>query len=139
IALTVFNASFEYLSIGTIDYTPTDMNGAVVVLGLAASGVLYTIFFILCVFFTCRITYRMMKNLHELNASHVTISPTGAWGYYFIPFANLALPAKAVKEIWQGTFAELEGEPPREPRGAIGWWWSCWLLANFTENIAGRI
>ncbi|MES1156303.1 MAG: DUF4328 domain-containing protein [Alphaproteobacteria bacterium] len=139
IGLTIANGLFLQISAGDPEYTPQDATGALLALGVVACALIYTILFILCIFLTCRVTYRMVSNLHKLNSTYADMSPGWAIGYYFIPFANLVMPLRGVEQIWKGTFAELTNDVPPSPKGAIGWWWGCWIAANILENIASRL
>jgi hypothetical protein len=139
-ATGIFNAAFLLVSGGDPNYYPaaSDLPGLALTFGLLATSFPTVGIFLVCMFLVARVTYRMMRNLHQLGSGHVTIGPFWSVGWYFIPFANLVMPVRAMGEIWRGTFAEAEGEPPREPDGAIGWWWACWLLGNVAEGIASR-
>lgn len=63
-----------------------------------------------------------------------------AVGSFFIPFANLVIPYRAVKEVWQksalkdDTFLAQSSPPASFP----AWWWF-WLLASFSSNISFRL
>jgi len=84
--------------------------------------------------------YRAYGNLRAFGPSRrLNYSPGLAVGSFFIPFANLALPYSAVKEIWQ------KSGPPDEAflseLGPPTWftiWWFFWLLASFAGNISMR-
>jgi hypothetical protein len=61
-------------------------------------------------------------------------------GSFFIPFANLVVPYRAVKEIWQKSGPPDEAflaEP--DPPGSFPAWWTFWLLASFASNISMRV
>jgi len=88
---------------------------------------LWPLFYLVCIVLTCLITYRMMKNLHELGSAQDEISPFWSVAYYFVPFANLIMPVQAVGQIWRGTF--WHEERPRQPNGLIALWWASLLLA----------
>src|SRR5262249_61385474 len=60
-----------------------------------------------------------------------------AVGSYFVPIVNLFVPVRAVGEIWRGTFEALDSDNAREPKGAIGLWWTCYLLSNGLNGVAG--
>jgi hypothetical protein len=106
--------------------------------GLAA--LVAAITYIACIVLVARMTFRMMKNLHEAGAAEASIGPRWAVGWYFIPFANLIMPMRAVTEIWKGTFDELNED--NSPNGRIGLWWLFWiggnLLFNVSNQMAGR-
>jgi hypothetical protein len=100
--------------------------------GLASLAVYLT-----CIVLTLRITHRMMRNVHAIGSRHAQISPRWAAGWYFIPFANLVMPARAVGQIWRGTF-EAIGQEGKDS-GVIGWWWGTWILGNIVSNIELRM
>lgn len=130
-------ASSQELVFGII--TPETASPVLILIGLVALLliVVWVITFLLCIIYTCRITFRMMKNLNALEAPGERMSPTMAVVWYFIPFANLFLPYRAVKQIWNGTF-ELAAEPGPDD-GVILLWWLFWIGANITGNISFRM
>ena len=105
----------------------------------AAMGVMvsYFIAFLWCVIITCRWTYRAMKNLQRTGRDD-TISPGWAVGWYFIPFANLWMPFKAMQEIWHGSHS-AESDARGKIPSAMGWWWALWVFGGVLSNIALRV
>lgn len=132
-----FSSAYYLHSRGDPGYTPYDALGWTVTFGFFGTGLLLLAVYIVCIVMTCRLTYRMMRNLRLLGASRATISPGWAVGWYFIPFANLVMPMRAVDQIWRGTFNELNDF--REPGGMIGAWWACWLISNFADSVGSRV
>ncbi|MEO1188368.1 MAG: DUF4328 domain-containing protein [Pseudomonadota bacterium] len=108
----------------------TDLN--FVVLG----SFLYLAATIIAFFFSCRFTYRAMRNLHTIHSPVAQISPGWSVGYYFIPFANLVMPANAMSQVYHGTYQAV-GEQSRQA-SPIPIWWTCWLLSGVGESIADR-
>ena len=98
-----------------------------------AGGGLYTVVTIFAFFFACRFTYRTMRNLHTIRSPVAEISPVWSVGFYFIPFANLVMPANAMSQIYHGTY-EAVGEKSRHA-SPIPLWWAAWLL----QGIPGAI
>ncbi len=139
LATAALNAWFSLMGGADPDYFPTDQVGTLVTLAFVSVSFAAVGIFLICMFLTGRITFRMMRNLHQLQSSYAQISPGWAVGWYFIPFANLVMPQRAVGEIWRGAFAEVEGAPPKEPEGAIARWWTFWLLGNILDNIGSRL
>lgn len=88
-------------------------------------------------FCTARVTYRLMKNAHALGSDDDLISPGWAVGWYFIPFANLVMPPRAVGQIWRTTFKH-RGEPERGS-AIIGWWWTFWLISGVVLSASEAI
>jgi uncharacterized membrane protein len=137
VVLAGVSTAYYLHSEGDPYYEPYDPLGWTVTLGFFSLGVLLLIVYIVCIVLTCRLTYRMMRNLHQLGSPQVSISPGWAVGWYFIPFANLVMPVRAVTQIWHATFGELNA--PREPAGMIGAWWACWLIGNFADSIGSAV
>ena len=93
--------------------------------------------YIFCVFMTCRVTYRAMRNLHTVNSDEAQMSPGWAVGWYFIPFANFWQPANGMSQIYHGTHKAV-GEKSRSS-SPIPAWWTMWLISNFSANISMRM
>lgn len=71
-------------------------------------------------------THRASRNLHEIDADGMTISPEWAVGWYFIPIAFLWKPFQAMRQIAR---ASQDPQAPHRAVGAgpLGWWWFFWL------------
>jgi hypothetical protein len=86
--------------------------------------------------------YRSYSNLPAFGnpRHHLGYSAGWAVGFWFIPFANLVLPYRIVKEVWekstpfQRTLLGADQPPHWFPA-----WWAFWLLSNFIGNIYGRV
>jgi hypothetical protein len=132
-------ASSVELWSGVMTADSVELSPMVIVFGLASLALLavWVLTLLLCIVYTCRITFRMMKNLDALEAPGERMSPTMAVVWYFIPFANLYLPYRAVKQIWKGTF-ELSAEPEPDD-GVVLIWWLLWIFSNITGNVALRM
>ena len=117
------------LDVGEQEATIIDMTFAVGALGSL-------LFYVLSAIATARLTYRLMKNAHQLHSDEQLVSPGWAVGWYFIPFANLAMPPRAVGQIWRTTFRHLG-----QDRGSaiIGWWWAMWLISSIALGISDRM
>ena len=104
-------------------------------------AVLEILVYLATVVFFCIWLYRSYANLRAFNPSRrLDSSPGMAVGSFFIPFANLVLPYRAVKEVWQ------KSGPPDEALlsepGPPAWfpiWWTFWLLSTFAGNISLRV
>lgn len=94
----------------------------------------YIVGAIVAFFFACRFIYRAMRNLHSIQSPAVKISPVWSVGYYFIPIANLFMPANAMSQVYHGTH-EAVGESSRQS-SPIPFWWTPWLIAGVPESIA---
>ena len=84
-------------------------------------------------FFACRFIYRAMRNLHTIQSPAAKTSPFWSVAYYFIPIANLFMPAIAMSRIYHGTH-EAVGESSRHS-SPIPLWWVPWLLTGVPEYM----
>ncbi len=77
--------------------------------------------------------YRAQVNAQHLTTKKLTFSPGWAVGWWFIPFANLVQPFRAVRELWQasGTTGSVEGTWP-----VLVLWWIAWLGFNLVSVFA---
>lgn len=85
--------------------------------------------------------YRAYNNLRAFDSwSRPDYSAAMAVGSFFIPFANLVLPYRIVKEVWQKSGTADEGlmSEPNTP-AFFPIWWLFWLLASFAGNISTRL
>jgi hypothetical protein len=84
--------------------------------------------FVACVICYLLFVHRAVKNLHVSNARGLSVSPGWAVGYSFIPFVNLVMVYRIMKEIW-----EVSNDPERGRREApllLGWWWGLYIGGN---------
>lgn len=85
--------------------------------------------------------YRANQNLRAIDpVRHIDYSSGWAVGSFFIPFVNLVVPYRAVKEVWQKSAPGEErflSEP--QPPAFFPIWWMFWLLASFAGNISMRV
>ena len=85
--------------------------------------------------------YRAADNLRAFQRSRpFEYTPGWAVGSWFIPFANLVVPYRAVKEVWQKSGRPDEAllsEPG--PPAFFGLWWTFWLLSSFVSNASMRL
>lgn len=109
----------------------------VTVVALAAASVLV---YLAAVVFVCVFMYRANANLRALGATHLTYTPGWCVGYWFIPFANLVSPYRAMKELY------LCSESPTDSNwkngavlSAFQPWWACWLIGSFLSRIETRL
>lgn len=114
--------------------------GAVIVMMVLLLAVLELIIYLATVVFFCMWLHRAYSNLRPIDPSQrLDYSPGWAVGSFFIPFANLVIPYRAVRETWQ------KSGPPDEaflmlPKPPVWFpiWWAFWLLAGFAGNISMR-
>jgi uncharacterized protein DUF4328 len=114
--------------------------GAAILLLTFLPGVLSIIISLATVVLFLMWLYRAYGNLRAFDPSRlINYSPIFAVGSFFIPFANLVVPYRAVEEVWQKSVPPHE--PPLSKPGTPAWfplWWLFWLLSSFVNNISMR-
>ena len=114
--------------------------GAAVVLIIFLLAVFELFVYVATVDFFLVWLYRAYDNLRAFNSPRrLDHSPGWAVGSFFIPFINLVVPYRAVKEVWQksGPPDEALLAEPAAP-AIFPIWWLFWLLASFAGNISMR-
>jgi hypothetical protein len=115
--------------------------GAAIVIIVFLLALLELVIYIATVVFFCVWLYRAYDNLRAFKpASRLEYSPGWAVGSFFVPFINLVLPYRAVREVWQKSTSPDQAhlsEPG--PPATFPIWWAFWLLAAFSGNISMRM
>lgn len=104
-------------------------------------AVLELLIYLTTVVFFCVWLYRAADNLKSFNQwSRPSYSPGFAVGSFFIPFANLVIPYRAVKEVWEKSLTPDEAmlSAPGAP-AVFPVWWAFWLVSSFAGNISMRL
>lgn len=91
--------------------------------------------------------HRVTKNVPALGNPRSKINYTPGWavGSFFIPFGNLFMPYRAVREVWDHSdpavrTAEEAGSTLRPPRpGLVVGWWLCFVLWTFLNRASDRL
>lgn len=81
--------------------------------------------------------YRAAANAQAIAPAEGRITPGWSIGWFFVPFANLVMPFRAMRQTWNG----LHGNPSLTD-GMPGWtliWWLAWLLSNSLATGSMRI
>lgn len=124
------------------DEVEDNPGGALVVLLQLGLGSLQVLIYIATVVCLLMWLYRSYKNLPSFGtpSRNVRYSPGWAVGSFFIPFVNLVVPYRAVKELWR------KSVPPAHaflgnasPPTWFPLWWLFWLLSGFASNIHFRM
>ena len=108
---------------------------------VAATGLLQTACYVLCVVAFLTWYGRAYRNLSRLGAGGLRWGNGWAIAYWFIPIANLFRPKQVVNDIWRAS--DPDGAPGagwadgRVP-AVIHWWWALWLISSFAERILFR-
>jgi hypothetical protein len=106
-------------------------------------GISQSLFLILGIIVFLMWVYRASKNLHSLEKPRLKFTPGWAVGWFFVPFASLVQPYKAVAEVYKASNPEidpnlLDVEDIKTP-GIVKWWWAFFLISNFLANIGFRL
>jgi hypothetical protein len=86
--------------------------------------------------------FRAAWNVRHLAATVPTISPGMAVGWYFIPFASLVMPFRAMREIWQGSLladGSASSKDAAQRDGILRSWWALYLITSFIGNALLRL
>lgn len=83
--------------------------------------------------------YRAAWNARHLGARRLEHSPGWAVGWYFVPFANLVMPYRAMKETWLASHAPQDWQPDKGGAGPLPLWWGLWLVGSIVGNISFRL
>jgi hypothetical protein len=100
-------------------------------------SILFLLTYLLTAVLFLRWTYLVKMNAMSLGASSLEfdISPGWSVGYYFVPFANLVSPYKALKETFQASHPEFRPDRQRlewsPPPKLLPFWWALWLANGF--------
>ena len=90
--------------------------------------------------------YRVSKNIPALGNPKARVEYTPGWavGSFFIPFGNLYMPYKGVREVWEKsdpgirTANDYMLAPPSTAPLLLGWW-VMWITHNVLSNIYIRL
>ena len=98
--------------------------------------------YVATVIFFCVWLYRSYDNLPAFGTPKRSLDHSAGWavGSFFVPFINLVVPYRAVKEVWQKSIPmdEVILSAPSPP-AAFPMWWMFWLLSSFVGNISFRL
>ncbi len=90
--------------------------------------------------------HRVSKNVPALGnpRSGVEYTPGWAVGSFFIPFGNLYMPYKGVREVWDKSdpairTADDMAFTPAAPAPLVVGWWVAWLASTVVSNIFFRL
>ncbi len=117
------------------DAWPNALRGLTLLLELLVLVITAVLFFIWL--------HRVNKNLRPLGALYVEFTPGWAVGWFFIPFANLVMPYRVVKEVWTKSAPDVsstsEAFRPTDSASLVGWWWGVWLISNVLLRVAAAL
>jgi hypothetical protein len=106
--------------------------GPAATVGVAA--ILFLVALLGCYVLVAMWIYRTNANAH-LFSNDVSITPGWSVGWFFVPFANLVMPFRGVKETWQASH-EYAGRFEEVDSPLLGWWWGLWIAGNIVSNLS---
>jgi hypothetical protein len=92
----------------------------------------------------CMWEFRARSNLDAFGASGLRISPGWSVGWWFIPFANLVMPYRAMSEVWRASGPSAAPDDwKRQPTGALlPIWWAVllvgWIVTQSANSFVGQ-
>lgn len=94
-------------------------------IGLALVGIILFCFWM----------HRVSANIRALGAQSLEFTPGWAVGYMFIPFVNLVMTYRAMREVWMTSHDPGERTARASPLPVLAWW-LIYLGAGFLGMIA---
>lgn len=77
--------------------------------------------------------HRAASNTEALGAKGLESSPGWTVGWFFVPVANLVMPYRAMREVWQASRSPAQWNTARIGPGLLLWW-----LIHLFAGIAGQ-
>ena len=100
---------------------------------------IYLITYLVTIVIFFRWVYLSNRNAHALGARGMEFTPGWAVGWFFVPFANLWQPYKAMKETFQASHpSQTDNWHHVEPPSILAVWWGLWIISLITGRVAGR-
>ena len=139
IFVTVANVAFDVVSFTLVGSINED---ALALFGTA--GVLMLLCQVIAAVFFLRWLHRAARNVRAFHpGAHFEYTTGWAVGWWFVPFANLVKPLRAVQEIWRASEPDILqtdrsflGVPLP---GLMSTWWGAWIASGLLGNLSGRI
>ncbi|WP_374534499.1 DUF4328 domain-containing protein [Phenylobacterium sp.] len=100
-------------------------------------GLAYLAIYVVTAILTLKWIYRVNLNAKLLAPDKAT-GPGWAVGWYFIPFASLVMPYRAMSEAWRISLSPADWRNLSTP-GLLPLWWGLFLLTNFLSMAGARI
>jgi hypothetical protein len=135
-SMTLFNF-YDVVEGGTLSNAELDQAAASVDSTGAAVGIFFLVTLIGCFIASGMWIYRVAANAQVVMPDDNRITPGWSVGWFFVPFANLVMPYRALRQHWNG----LHGNADLSA-GLPGWafaWWMLWLLGNSISTVSTRM
>lgn len=93
----------------------------------------------------CVWAHRANGNARALGAGDMRFTPGWTVGWFFVPFAHLWMPFKAIGEAWRASdpVFDTRGDPTSWMDARLGllvpMWWACWVFSFLVGNAGSRL
>jgi hypothetical protein len=88
--------------------------------------------------FFLRWVYLAHRNLPELGARHLRMSPGWAVGSFFIPLITFWKPFQAMNDLVRASRDPRTWQLENTP-AIVGFWWALWLIVMLVTQIVDRV
>jgi hypothetical protein len=141
VSMVVAALDLVFPDLSSEDELQDNPGGLVVALLQLGVGSVQTLIYIATVIFFLRWLYHAYGNLPSFGTPSRNISYSAGWavGSFFIPFVNLVVPYRAIKELWRNSAPTDAFLGSASPPAWFTLWWLFWLLSNFASNIYFRM
>ena len=85
----------------------------------------------------CRWIFQAAHNVRALGAQGLTISPGWSVGWFFVPFANLWMPYRAMRQIARAS-VDVTSWQSVQPTALMPIWWVLWVGSNVWQHFCAR-
>lgn len=140
VAMVVSALELVFPALAAEDEIQDNPGGLLVALLMVGLGSLQILIYIATVVCFLMWLHRCYVNLYSFGTPTNAISYSAGWavGSFFIPFVNLVVPYRAVKELWRNSASNAFLRSASRP-GWFPFWWLFWLLSNFASNAYFRM
>lgn len=107
-------------------------------LRVAWIALIYSIVIFFSIFVIGRWLFVSAKINHLSGLTGLKVSPGWSIGWYFIPFANLVMPYRSLRETYKASFNIEDWQDIRIPF-VFPIWWTTWLLSSVLGSIYNRL
>lgn len=119
-------------------------NPVTLVLGLLtiALAVLQIVVYITTIVVFLMWLYRVHENVAAFGIPRHQMQYSSAWavGSFFVPFANLILPYRAIKEVWEKSVPNSASRlSALSPPAFFPLWWGFWIISNIADQLYFRL
>ena len=95
----------------------------------------YSVIYFSSIFIIGGWIYLSSKANHLLEIKNLKYSPGWCVGWYFIPFANLVIPYRALKQIYKASFNVENWQKIKIPH-AFPAWWTTWIIGHMIAAVS---